>query len=85
MFEDLEAKRSVMIHRVKATRTPTFISITGARTLMIVPSVFSIMAGLIVEILFMLFSVCNGLKISEYEVYWLMDFPRIIYWARDKK
>ena len=50
-FEDLEAKRSVMIHH----DTPTFISITGALALMIVPSVFSIMAGLIVEMLFMLF------------------------------
>ena len=32
---------------------------------------------LIVEILFMLFSfmpVCNGLKMSEYEAYWLMGF-----------
>ena len=48
-----------MIHHVKKTGTPTFISITGARALTIVPSVFSIMAGLIVEILFMLFSVYN--------------------------
>ena len=30
MFEDLEMKQSVMIHRVKATGTPTVISITGA-------------------------------------------------------
>ena len=36
------------------------------------------MAGLVVEMLFMLFSVCNWLKISEYKVYWLMDFPPII-------
>ena len=38
------------------------------------------MDGLIVEILLMLFSVynaCNGLKMSEYEAYWLMDFPTI--------
>ena len=27
----------------------------------------------------------NGLKVSEYEVYWLTDFPLIIYWARAKK
>jgi len=37
--------------------TPTFISITGACTLAIVHSVFSVMPGLIVEMLFMLFSV----------------------------
>ena len=37
----------------------------------IVHSVFSVMAGLVVEILFMLFSVYNRLKMSEYEVYWL--------------
>ena len=36
--------------------TPTFISITGARA---VYSVFSVMGGLIVEMLFMLFSVYN--------------------------
>jgi len=34
--------------------TPTFISITGVHALTIVHSVFSIMAGLVVEILFML-------------------------------
>ena len=56
MFKDLEAKQSVMI---QATSTPTFISITGAHTLTIVPSIFSVMARLIVEILFMLFSVYN--------------------------
>ena len=39
--------------------TPTFISITGVRTLTIVYSVFSVMAGLIVKMLFMLFSVYN--------------------------
>ena len=27
----------------------------------------------------------KGLKMSEYEVYWLSDFPLIIYWARAKK
>lgn len=64
--------------------TPTFISITVAHVLTIKHSVFSVMAGLIVEILFMLFSVHNGLKMSEYEAYWLMGFPVIIYWARAK-
>jgi len=59
LFEDLEVKRSVMMYRVKATGTPTFISITGVRALTIMPSIFSIMAGLIVEILFMLLSVYN--------------------------
>jgi len=39
--------------------TPTFISITGASALMIVHSVFSVMAGLVEEMLFMLFSVYN--------------------------
>ena len=45
---------------------------------MIKHSVFSVIAWLIVEMLFMLFFVCNGLKVSEYEVYWLTDFPLII-------
>ena len=49
-----------MIHRVKVTGTPTFISITGEHALTIVPSIFSIMAGLIVEMLLMLFSVVMG-------------------------
>ena len=51
-------------------------------------SVFSIMAGLIVEMLFMLclfITLHNGLKMSDYEVYWLTDFPLIIYCARTKK
>ena len=39
--------------------TPTFISITGACALTIVHSVFSVMAGLIVGMLLMLFSVYN--------------------------
>ena len=37
----------------------TFISITGACTLTIVHSVFSVKAGLVVEMLFILFSVYN--------------------------
>ena len=53
-FKELEAKRSVMIHHVYGN-IPTFISITGACALTIVHSVFSVMAGLIVEVLFMLF------------------------------
>ena len=58
MFEELEVKRSIMIHRVYGN-TPTFISITGACALTILHFVFPVMAGLIVEILFMLFSVYN--------------------------
>jgi len=46
-FEELEVKRSIMIHH----DTPTFISITGVCTLTIEHSVFSIMAGLFVEML----------------------------------
>ena len=53
-FEDLEAKQSVMIHCVKATHP-----ITGACALTIVPSFFSVMAGFIVGMLFMLFSIYN--------------------------
>ena len=47
-----EAKRSVVIHHDQATH-----QMNGVRTLMIEHSVFSIMAGLILEILFMLFSI----------------------------
>ena len=54
-FEELG---SVLIHRVKATH-PLFLPITGVRTLTIVNSVFFVMAGLFVEMLFMLFSVYN--------------------------
>jgi len=57
-FKELEAKRGVMKHRVKVAH-PLFLSITGVCTLMIVHSVFSLMAGLIVEMLFMLFFVYN--------------------------
>ena len=45
---------------------------------MIKHSVFSVMAGLIVEILFKLFFIynaVNGVKMSEHAVYWLTDFP----------
>ena len=55
---------------------------SGVCALTIKHSVFSIMAGLILEIFFVLFSInfltlCNGLKMSEYEVYWLMGFSLI--------
>ena len=58
--------------------TPNFKLINEVHTLTIKHSVFSVMAGLIVEILFMLFSIialCNGLKMSEYGAYWLTGFP----------
>ena len=50
-------------------------------------SIFSVIAGLMVKMLFMLFSVyntANELKMSEYEVHWLLDFPLIIYWAHQE-
>ena len=37
-------------------------------------SVFSIMAGLIADMLFMLLSINNAVGWAEYETYWLMDF-----------
>ena len=57
-FRELQAKQRVLIHCVKETY-PLFISITRAHTSTIVHSIFSVMAGLIVEMLFMLFSVYN--------------------------
>ena len=56
---------------MKSNDTPrygdTFTSKTGVRTLMIVYSIFSVMAGLFVEILFILFSVHNTVKWAENE------------------
>ena len=49
-FEKLEADKG---------DTPTFILITGVCALTIVHSIFSVMAGLVVEMLFMLSSVYN--------------------------
>jgi len=49
---------------------------------MIEHSVFSVMAALIVEILFMLFSVAlRADEMSEYEAYWLAGFLLINTWA----
>ena len=73
---------------LRSSNTPTFNLITGVCILTIKFFVFLVMAGLIVEILFMLFSVyntCNWLKISEYEAYWLTDFQLINVWAHAKK
>ena len=67
------------------SHTPTFKWMNGKCTLTIKHSVFSVMSGLIVEILFMLFFVHNGLKMSEYKAYWIMGFPLIYSWARTKK
>ena len=47
-------KQRVIIHN-----TFTFISITGVSALTIMHSVFSVLAGLLVEMLFMLFSIYN--------------------------
>jgi len=47
-----------MIHRVYGD-TPTFISTNGVYALTIVHSIFSVIAGLIVEMLFMISSVYN--------------------------
>jgi len=52
---------------------------------MIEHTVFTVMAGLIVGILFMLFSIYNGLKMSEYKAYWLMGFPLINNWVLARK
>ena len=53
-----------------SSNTPTFKLITGAHTLMIRHSIFPIIAELIVEILFMLFSVYNVVWWTENEWIW---------------
>ena len=58
MFEQLEAKRSVVIHTM-TKQNAHFKLINEARTLTIEHSVFFVMAGLIVEMLFILFSAYN--------------------------
>ena len=62
-FEDLEAKQSVMIYTVLRRHTHFYIKNWGVhfhdRAVCI-----SVMAGLIVEMLFMMFSVYNMLKVS---------------------
>jgi len=40
-------------------------------------SVFSVMAGWIAEMLFMLIFACNGQNIAEYEANWLIGAPII--------
>ena len=61
-----------MIKQHMINRTSTFKLINEAHTLMIEHSIFSVMAGLIVETLLMLIMLCNALKMSEYETYWLI-------------
>ena len=66
-FKELEAKQSIMIHCVKASvHTHFYINNWGVcfdgRAFRI-----SVTAGLIVEVLFKLFSVRNGMKIREYK------------------
>ena len=51
-------------------------------------SVFSVMAGWIAEILFMLlFAIllCNGQNIAEYEAYWVMGRHLVLYSTKYKK
>jgi len=55
MFEELEVKGNSLL----SSDTPTFKSTNEVRALVIKHSIFSIMAGLIVEIFFMVFSVYN--------------------------
>jgi len=84
MFEGLEAKQSIMIHR----HTHFYINNWGVRFDNIVHSIFSVMAGLIVKIFscfFLFITLHNGLKMSECKAYWLTDFSLIIYWEHTKK
>ena len=56
-FEELEVKRNVMIHHVKVTHPLLYLSIIRVHSLTIEYSVLSVMAGLIVEMLYILSSV----------------------------
>ena len=87
MFEKLEAKRSVVIPHVKVKHPPLYVSITRMHALMIEHSIFSIMAELIVEMLFcsVFIMLRNGSRMSEYEAYYLTDFPLINSWACNNK
>jgi len=60
-------------------------TVTYAAALTIEHCILSVMARLIVQILFMLFFIYNAVKMSEYKVYWLMDFPLINSWVYGKK
>ena len=67
MLEDLEVKWSVVKHFAKLSNTLSYHKL--GNTLTIEYSLFSVKVDLIVEILFMLFSVYNTLKMSEFEAY----------------
>ena len=61
---------------------------TEAHTSTIQHFIIFVMVGLIVEILLscsLFMTLCNGLKMSEYEAYWLIDFPLIISGVHAKK
>jgi len=64
-------RQSIVVHHDQVTR-PLFIN-SWACTLTIL---FFIMAGLIVYAVSPFIALCNGLKMSECEAYWLMDFPQ---------
>ena len=66
MFKKLEAKWSAAVHRDQATHP-----LTRVYALAIKYSVFSVKA---VEMPSVLFSIWNGVKISEYETYQLTIF-----------
>ena len=76
MLEELEVKWSIVKYLAKATQLLSYHKL--GHTLTIKYSFFPVKVDLIVEILFMLFSVYNTLKMSEFEAYWLIDFPLII-------
>ena len=71
-----EMKHSQVTRHDQVT-CPLLKSVNEACTLTVEHSIFSIMAGLIVEILSccsLFITLRNGLKMSEYEVYWLSGF-----------
>ena len=59
----LAKKEDIEFYLTSSINTPTFKSINEVHASMIKCSVFFVMAGLIVEILFMLFSIYNALEI----------------------
>ena len=60
-FKELEVKRIAVIYCVKGKHSFLY-PIAGVHALMIKHFVFSVMTGLIVEMLFMLFSVYNAVQ-----------------------
>ena len=83
MFEELEAKQSIVIHL--KWHTHFYINNWDAH---FDNQTFRIFHNGRIECrdAFMLLSaLCNGLKMSEYEAYWLTDFSLMISWACTKK